>query len=100
MIVLAAVCKSPLVYQLPKTSNLTKRNLALLFKRTVDILSDVAPCSPILDMDLKILDNAMWELGLHRELQMYQTAKLEAAKLEAAKLEASKLAQRGPRNFR
>jgi hypothetical protein len=85
MIILAAVFKSPLLYQLPKKSNLDKRNLALLFKRTVDILSDVAPCSPILDMDLKILDNAMEELGLHRELKRYQ---------------ASKLVQRGPPNFR
>jgi hypothetical protein len=69
MVVLAAVWKSPLTDLLPKQSNLTRRNLALLFKQTMNILGDLVFHSPILCVDLEILKNAMRELGLDHELR-------------------------------
>jgi hypothetical protein len=57
MLVLAAVYKSQLHRFLPKHAQLTKATLAALLERTCSVLSEAAPNSPILEMDLKILHN-------------------------------------------
>lgn len=57
MIVLAAVLNSPLQQCLPDDTELTKFNLGLLYKRTIKILKEVAPNSPILKADSEILEN-------------------------------------------
>jgi len=64
MILLAAVYKSPLRHQLEAECELNRMNLSALFYRTMKILDEVAPNSPILRMDLKILENVKRELGL------------------------------------
>ncbi|KAF2730089.1 hypothetical protein EJ04DRAFT_445911 [Polyplosphaeria fusca] len=56
MIVLAAVfTKSGLRNHLPSNCKLTKRTLESLFKRTIKVLEQVAPNSPILRVDVDIL---------------------------------------------
>jgi hypothetical protein len=57
MLVLAAVYKSHLHRFLPKFAQLTKATLTALFERTCSVLSEIAPNSPILEMDLQILHN-------------------------------------------
>jgi hypothetical protein len=64
MLVLTSVFKSKLYPLLPSDTWLTKANLAALFKRTINVLSDVAPNSPILRMDLEILRNVQKQEGL------------------------------------
>ncbi|KAF2687795.1 hypothetical protein K458DRAFT_170339 [Lentithecium fluviatile CBS 122367] len=64
MIILAAVYKSPLQKYLAQGSMFNRTNLSILFHRTIAILEEVAPNSPILRMDLKILENARRELTL------------------------------------
>jgi len=57
MIILAAVYRSPLRDHLPQDSELNRTNLSALFHRTMKILREVAPNSPVLDLDHKILEN-------------------------------------------
>jgi len=58
MIVLAAVFQSDLRCKfLPHDSHLTHTNLSALFVRTMNILSELQGNSPILRMDLRILEN-------------------------------------------
>jgi hypothetical protein len=57
MLVLASVYRSKLYPLLPSDTWLTKTNLAALFKRTIKVITQVAPNSPILRMDLEILRN-------------------------------------------
>jgi hypothetical protein len=57
MLVLVAVYKSQLHRFLPKNAQLTTVTLTALLERTCNVLSEVAPNSPILQMDLKILEN-------------------------------------------
>ncbi|KAH8701177.1 hypothetical protein GQ44DRAFT_832052 [Phaeosphaeriaceae sp. PMI808] len=57
IIVLTAVARSPLHQYLPSSTKLTKSNLAALITRTISVLSECAPNSPILKMDLEILEN-------------------------------------------
>lgn len=64
MLVLAAVYKSNLHKYLPNQAQLTKANLTALLARTIDILSEVAPNSPILTMDLEILYNVQRQHSL------------------------------------
>jgi chromosome segregation and condensation protein ScpB len=64
MLVLTSVFKSKLYPLLPSDTWLTKANLSALFKRTINVLSDVAPNSPILRMDLEILRNVQKQEGL------------------------------------
>ena len=65
MLVLASVIKSKLYPLLPSDTWLNWANLAHLFRRTIKVLSDVAPNSPILRMDLEILRNVQSQLGLN-----------------------------------
>lgn len=55
MLVLTSVFASKLHPLLPKDTKLTKSTLAALLERTITILGEVAPNSPILAMDLAIL---------------------------------------------
>jgi hypothetical protein len=64
MIILAAVFRSPLRNHLPKDSELNRQNLSALFHRTMTILHEVAPNSPVLRMDLKILENVKRQLNM------------------------------------
>ncbi|KNG44379.1 c6 zinc finger domain-containing protein [Stemphylium lycopersici] len=64
MLVLASVYKSKLYPLLPSDTWLTKSNLSALFKRTITVIEDVAPNSPILRMDLEILRNVQRQQGL------------------------------------
>ncbi|KAF2268499.1 hypothetical protein CC78DRAFT_372218 [Lojkania enalia] len=64
MLVLAAVYKSRLRSHLPTDTKLTKKNLELLFKRTIKVLSNVAPNSPILAVDVEILKNVQKIVGV------------------------------------
>ncbi|KAF7578808.1 C6 zinc finger domain containing protein [Pyrenophora tritici-repentis] len=64
MLVLASVYKSKLYPLLPADTWLTKATLSALFKRTISVISDVAPNSPILRMDLEILRNVQQQQGL------------------------------------
>ncbi|KAF2022955.1 C6 zinc finger domain-containing protein, partial [Setomelanomma holmii] len=57
MLVLAAVYNSRLYPHLPNETRLNLKTLRALFKRTFDILREVAPNSPILKVDLEILEN-------------------------------------------
>ncbi|EOA85329.1 uncharacterized protein SETTUDRAFT_137903 [Exserohilum turcica Et28A] len=64
MLVLASVYKSKLYPLLPSDTWLTKATLSALFKRTITVIEDVAPNSPILRMDLEILRNVQRQQGL------------------------------------
>lgn len=64
MLVLAAVWKSHLRAHLPAECNLTHQNLAKLFRRTIDTLNDVAPNSPVLRVDVEILENVRRVVGI------------------------------------
>lgn len=57
MLVLVSVYKSKLYPLLPDNTPLTKANLTALLARTISVLDEVAPNSPILRMDLEILRN-------------------------------------------
>ncbi|KAL1643416.1 hypothetical protein SLS61_009251 [Didymella pomorum] len=50
---------------LPRDTQLTKNNLTLLMDRTCKVLGEIAPNSPILEMDLKILRNVRKQLDLY-----------------------------------
>lgn len=65
MLVLAAVYKSNLHKYLPNQAQLTKANLTALLARTMNIISEVAPNSPILKMDLEILKNVQRQHNLY-----------------------------------
>ena len=65
MLVLCAVYKSQLCRYLPKDTQLTKQNLTLLLDRTRKVIGEIAPNSPILEMDLKILRNVRKQLDLY-----------------------------------
>ncbi|KAF3029157.1 hypothetical protein E8E12_000380 [Didymella heteroderae] len=65
MLVLAAVFKSQLCRYLPRDTQLTRNNLKLLMDRTCKVLGEIAPNSPILEMDLKILRNVRKQLDLY-----------------------------------
>lgn len=64
MLVLAAVFKSALWHLLPEKTRLSKANLSKLYNRTIKVLSQVAPNSPILNMDREILMHIQRELEL------------------------------------
>ncbi|KAH7080687.1 hypothetical protein FB567DRAFT_110659 [Paraphoma chrysanthemicola] len=64
MLVLAAVYKSKLYPYLPHDTNLTPKTLNALFKRTVHVLREVAPNSPVLKLDLEILEGVWKKLDL------------------------------------
>ncbi|PVH90302.1 hypothetical protein DM02DRAFT_636921, partial [Periconia macrospinosa] len=66
MIVLAAVWNSPLREWLShrRESSLNEHNLCQLFRRTIAILDEMAPNSPILRIDTEILRHIYRELGL------------------------------------
>lgn len=64
MLVLAAVLKSKLYPHLPSNTKLTPRNLNALFERTIHVLEETAPNSPILKVDLDILRNVRRQLNL------------------------------------
>ncbi|RYN17062.1 hypothetical protein AA0119_g11494 [Alternaria tenuissima] len=72
MLVLAAVFKSRLYYLLPFNTSLTPQNLHTLFERTFEVLSEVAPNSPILKVDLDILRNVRSQLNDQRGLPPFQ----------------------------
>ncbi|KAL6707813.1 hypothetical protein ACN47E_003713 [Coniothyrium glycines] len=55
MLVLTSVFTSRLLSLLPKDTKLTKKNLVALLERTMTILDEVRPNSPILAIDLAIL---------------------------------------------
>ncbi|KAF2632999.1 hypothetical protein BU25DRAFT_471143, partial [Macroventuria anomochaeta] len=65
MLVLAAVFTSPLSRYLPRDTQLTKQNLILLMDRTCKALGEIAPNSPVLEMNLKILRNVREQLDLY-----------------------------------
>ncbi|ORY11806.1 hypothetical protein BCR34DRAFT_483538 [Clohesyomyces aquaticus] len=71
MIVLAAVFRSRLRNHLPTNETeghvLTRSTLSKLFTRTITVLRDVAPNSPVLWMDLQILENIQNLLHLSNE---------------------------------
>lgn len=62
ILVLAAVYKSKLYPHLPANTSLTPMNLHALFTRTLKILDEVAPNSPILKLDSAILRNVRAQL--------------------------------------
>ncbi|KAF2819543.1 C6 zinc finger domain-containing protein [Ophiobolus disseminans] len=62
MLVLAAVYKSKLYPHLPPNTSLTPKNLHALFERTFQVLEQVAPNSPVLRVDLDILNNVRSQL--------------------------------------
>lgn len=65
MLVLAVVYKSDaLRMYLPIDSHLGDGKLSALFARTIDILQELAPNSPTLQMDMQILVNVKGELSL------------------------------------
>ncbi|KAH8699411.1 hypothetical protein GQ44DRAFT_632756 [Phaeosphaeriaceae sp. PMI808] len=64
MLVLAAVLRSKLYAHLPADTPLTAKNLNALFERTIDVLEEVAPNSPVLKVDLEILRNVHKQLNL------------------------------------
>lgn len=57
MLILASVYKSKLYHHLPSNTLLTKATLSALFKRTINVIEEMASNSPILRMDLEILKN-------------------------------------------
>ncbi|KAF2711565.1 hypothetical protein K504DRAFT_224100 [Pleomassaria siparia CBS 279.74] len=65
MLVLAAVFNSDLRRHLPDTTTLTRQNLSHLYRRTINILDQVAPNSPVLAMDRDILIHIQRTIGLH-----------------------------------
>lgn len=64
MIVLAAVFKSRLRHYLPPETKLTRQNLSDLYRRTIKMLRQVGPNSPILRVDADILENVQKQIGL------------------------------------
>ncbi|KAH6132297.1 hypothetical protein HBI68_255470 [Parastagonospora nodorum] len=64
MLVLAAVYRSSLYQHLPHDTPLTPRALDALFARTIEALSEIAPNSPILKVDLDVLVNLREKLEL------------------------------------
>ena len=62
MLVLAAVVKSRLYAHLPDNTSLTPKNLSALFERTLNLLDEVAPNSPVLKVDFDILNNLRTQL--------------------------------------
>ncbi|KAF2012228.1 hypothetical protein BU24DRAFT_412742 [Aaosphaeria arxii CBS 175.79] len=65
MIVLAAVYKNEKLRQhLPANTQFTKRTLSLLFRRTILMLKEVKPNSPVLSVDADILENVQRILRL------------------------------------
>jgi hypothetical protein len=64
MLVLAAVYRSQLNRFLPEDAQLTKEDLGALFRRTCDALSENAPNSPVLKMDLDVLLSVQRQLHL------------------------------------
>jgi hypothetical protein len=66
MLVLAAVYQSQLYTRYPDvlTHKLTKKTLSLLFTRTIKALSDVKYNSPILKVDVEILENVRKIIGI------------------------------------
>jgi hypothetical protein len=66
MLVLAAVYRSKLYQHLPPDTQLTRKNLNALFRRTFEVLEEVAPNSPTIKVDLDILYNVHSLLGLER----------------------------------
>jgi hypothetical protein len=55
MLVLAAIFTSTIYQDLPRDTPLTPSNLDALFERTMSVLEETAPDSPILQLDLRIL---------------------------------------------
>lgn len=64
MLVLCAVFKSQLCRYLPRDTLLTKTNLTALLDRTCRAIGEIAPNSPILEMDLTLLRNVRKQLDL------------------------------------
>ncbi|KAH6503157.1 hypothetical protein HBI55_024620 [Parastagonospora nodorum] len=64
MLVLAAVYRSSIYQHLPANTPLTPRALDALFARTIEALSETAPNSPILKVDLDVLINLREKLEL------------------------------------
>jgi hypothetical protein len=64
MLVLAAVYRSKMYQHLPHDIPLTPSNLNALFERTISALQENAPNSPILQVDLEILQNTRRKLNL------------------------------------
>ncbi|KAH5982901.1 hypothetical protein HBI68_255420 [Parastagonospora nodorum] len=64
MLVLAAVYRSSIYQHLPHDPPLTSRALDALFARTIEALSETAPNSPILKVDLDVLINLREKLEL------------------------------------
>jgi hypothetical protein len=62
--VLCAVFKSELCRYLPSDTLLTETNLTALLDRTCKVVGEIAPNSPILDMDLQLLRNVRKQLDL------------------------------------
>lgn len=71
MLVLAAVYKSSLYAHLPAKSSLTPRNLHALFARTLVVLDEIAPNSPVLKLDADILRNVRAQLMNDHLLDRY-----------------------------
>jgi hypothetical protein len=65
VLVLAAVYHSNMYWYLPDDTLLTLSCLSDLFDRTISALEEVAPNSPPLQMDLKILQNVQRMLLSH-----------------------------------
>ena len=65
MLVLCAVFKSQLCRYLPEDTLLTEANLTTLLDRTCRVIGEIAPNSPILEMDLRILRNVRKQLDLY-----------------------------------
>jgi hypothetical protein len=59
-----AMFRSPLWDKLPMETKLTPENLSALFARTMEILGEVQENSPVLKMDLKILQNVKRICGI------------------------------------
>jgi len=68
ILVLAAVIKSKLYPHLPSDTSLTPKNLDALFERTLALLDEVAPNSPILRVDYDILKNVRAQLVAEGQL--------------------------------
>lgn len=64
ILVLTSVLKSKLYPRVARFTSLNRANLTALFQRTIAILEEVSPNSPILSMDLEILRNVQAQEGL------------------------------------
>ncbi|KAI8938994.1 hypothetical protein NX059_004838 [Plenodomus lindquistii] len=64
MLVLTSVLKSKLYPRVARSTQLNRPNLTALLQRTIAILEEVSPNSPILSMDLEILRNVQAQEGL------------------------------------